>query len=108
MTLRRLCQGEGRDKDDILNSHHHLSIMREHASHLGAAVLSSFSLCERVNLLMLSLMPCNRSASVSLVDLLSVPANGVAAVVAFDWVVAVHACSRCWPCWVSDGALSKN
>ncbi len=82
----------------------HLSIRHEQASHLGAAVLSSLSRCERVKERMLSFRPCFCNASLWLADGLSVSANGKSPFVEdLSWLVS-------WLCFVSGGGgveLSK-
>jgi hypothetical protein len=90
--------GQGR-----FHSFVHLSIRQEQASHLGAAVMSSLSRCERVKERMLSLRPCFCNASLSLADGLSVSANGKSLFVEdFLWLAS-------WWCLVSGGGeeLSK-
>ncbi len=91
--------GQGRYRSFV-----HLSIRQAQASHLGAAVMSSLSRCERVKERMLSLRPCFCNASLLLADGLSVSANGKS--LFFEdllWLVS-------WWCLVSGGGgeeLSK-
>jgi hypothetical protein len=94
------CTGNGRGR---YRSFDHLSIRQEQASHLGAAVMSSLSRCERVKERMLSLRPCFCNASLLLADGLSVSANGKSPFVEdLLWLVS-------WRCLVSGGGeeLSK-
>ena len=94
------CTGNGRGR---YHSFVHLSIRQEQASHLGAAVMSSLSRCERVKERMLSLRPCFCNASLLLADGLSVSANGKSPFVEdLLWLVS-------WWCLVSGGGeeLSK-
>jgi hypothetical protein len=96
--LQKTGNGQGRYHSSV-----HLSIRQEQASHLGAAVKSSLSRCERVKERMLSLRPSFCNASLLLADGLSVSANGKSLFVEdLLWLVS-------WWCLVSGGGeeLSK-